>query len=135
MGSAEGFTYDEAISACENQSAVLASTAELYAAWKKGLDKCRAGWLLDHSVRYPINSPRPGCGGGRVGVHTYYSKPNHTYYPEPHARFDAYCLRGKSLFTLILNIFNIFLKWKIHFFFLLVYYLQLTFCLEQIKLQ
>uniref|UniRef100_A0A3Q2DPI7 Aggrecan core protein n=1 Tax=Cyprinodon variegatus TaxID=28743 RepID=A0A3Q2DPI7_CYPVA len=108
VGSAEGFTYDEAISACENQSAVLASTAELYAAWKNGLDKCRAGWLLDHSVRYPINSPRPGCGGGRVGVHTYYSKPNQTYYPEPHARFDAYCLRGKSLFTLILNIFDIF---------------------------
>ncbi|XP_015240327.1 PREDICTED: aggrecan core protein-like isoform X1 [Cyprinodon variegatus] len=97
VGSAEGFTYDEAISACENQSAVLASTAELYAAWKNGLDKCRAGWLLDHSVRYPINSPRPGCGGGRVGVHTYYSKPNQTYYPEPHARFDAYCLRADFL--------------------------------------
>uniref|UniRef100_A0A3B3UR44 Aggrecan a n=1 Tax=Poecilia latipinna TaxID=48699 RepID=A0A3B3UR44_9TELE len=94
VGSAEGFTYDEAASACENHSAVLASTGELYAAWKLGLDKCRAGWLLDRSVRYPVNSPRPGCGE-KSGVHTLYSPPNQTHYPEPDARFDAYCIRGR----------------------------------------
>ncbi|MEQ2185963.1 hypothetical protein GOODEAATRI_023792 [Goodea atripinnis] len=94
VGSAEGFTYDEALSACENRSAVLASTGELYAAWKMGLDKCRAGWLLDRSVRYPINSPRPGCGEEKSGVYTLYSNPNQTHYPETDARFDAYCLRG-----------------------------------------
>ncbi|XP_027869581.1 aggrecan core protein-like isoform X2 [Xiphophorus couchianus] len=93
VGSAEGFTYDEAASACENHSAVLASTGELYAAWKLGLDKCRAGWLLDRSVRYSVNSPRPGCGGEKSGVHTLYSPPNQTHYPEPDARFDAYCIR------------------------------------------
>ncbi|MEQ2195085.1 hypothetical protein XENOCAPTIV_007275 [Xenoophorus captivus] len=93
-GSAEGFTYDEALSACENHSAVLASTGELYAAWKMGLDKCRAGWLLDRSVRYPINSPRPGCGEEKSGVYTLYSNPNQTHYPETDARFDAYCLRA-----------------------------------------
>uniref|UniRef100_A0A3B5KYK1 Uncharacterized protein n=1 Tax=Xiphophorus couchianus TaxID=32473 RepID=A0A3B5KYK1_9TELE len=95
VGSAEGFTYDEAASACENHSAVLASTGELYAAWKLGLDKCRAGWLLDRSVRYSVNSPRPGCGGEKSGVHTLYSPPNQTHYPEPDARFDAYCIRGR----------------------------------------
>ncbi|KAM4596327.1 brevican core protein-like [Fundulus diaphanus] len=95
VGSAEGFTYDEAISACENHSAALASTGQLYAAWKMGLDKCRAGWLLDRSVRYPINSPRPGCGGGKSGVYTLYA--NQTHYPEPDARYDAYCLRADFL--------------------------------------
>ncbi|PWA28999.1 hypothetical protein CCH79_00006349 [Gambusia affinis] len=92
VGSAEGFTYDEAASACENHNAVLASTGELYAAWKLGLDKCRAGWLLDRSVRYPVNSPRPGCGGEKSGVHTLYSPPNQTHYPEVDSRFDAYCI-------------------------------------------
>ncbi|XP_047218411.1 aggrecan core protein-like isoform X2 [Girardinichthys multiradiatus] len=97
VGSAEGFTYDEALSACENHSAVLASTGELYAAWKMGLDKCRAGWLLDRSVRYPLNSPRPGCGEEKSGVYTLYSNPNQTHYPETDARFDAYCLRADFL--------------------------------------
>lgn len=96
MGSAEGFTYDEAAFSCQEQNAVLASTGELYAAWKLGFDKCRAGWLLDHSVRYPINNPRAECGAGKSGVHSVYADPNHTSFPELDARFDAYCFRGKS---------------------------------------
>lgn len=118
MGSAEGFTYDEAASACENHSAVLASTGELYAAWKLGLDKCRAGWLLDRSVRYSINSPRPGCGGEKSGVHTLYSPPNQTHYPEPDARFDAYCIRGRHRHVLAQYL----LKWDICCFLLLIYH-------------
>ena len=95
VGSAEGFTYDEAVSNCQEHNATLASTGELYAAWKMGFDKCRAGWLLDRSVRYPINNPRTECGGGKSGVHTVYAHPNQTHYPEFDARFDAYCFRGK----------------------------------------
>lgn len=97
MGSAEGFTYDEAVSSCQEQNAVLASTGELYAAWKMGFDKCRAGWLVDRSVRYPINKPCPECGAGKSGVHTVYAHHNQTNYPELDARFDAYCFRGKHL--------------------------------------
>uniref|UniRef100_A0A8C6LU23 Aggrecan core protein n=1 Tax=Nothobranchius furzeri TaxID=105023 RepID=A0A8C6LU23_NOTFU len=97
VGSAEGFTYDEAVSSCQNHSAVLASTGELYAAWKMGFDKCRAGWLLDRSVRYPINNPRSECGGGKSGVHTVYAHPNQTRYPELDAKFDAYCFRANVL--------------------------------------
>uniref|UniRef100_A0A3Q2ZCQ7 Aggrecan a n=1 Tax=Kryptolebias marmoratus TaxID=37003 RepID=A0A3Q2ZCQ7_KRYMA len=93
--SAEGFTYDEAASSCQKQGAVLASTGQLYAAWKMGFDKCRAGWLLDRSSRYPINNPRSECGGGKSGVHTVYAHPNQTGYPEPDAKFDAYCFQGK----------------------------------------
>lgn len=97
MGSAEGFTYDEAASSCQEQNALLASTGELYAAWKMGFDKCRAGWLVDRSVRYPINNPRAECGAGRPGVHAVYSHLNQTGYPELGARFDAYCFRGKPV--------------------------------------
>uniref|UniRef100_A0A8C6LU61 Aggrecan core protein n=1 Tax=Nothobranchius furzeri TaxID=105023 RepID=A0A8C6LU61_NOTFU len=105
VGSAEGFTYDEAVSSCQNHSAVLASTGELYAAWKMGFDKCRAGWLLDRSVRYPINNPRSECGGGKSGVHTVYAHPNQTRYPELDAKFDAYCFRGESVLTPLLSHF------------------------------
>uniref|UniRef100_A0A673C519 Aggrecan a n=1 Tax=Sphaeramia orbicularis TaxID=375764 RepID=A0A673C519_9TELE len=94
LGSAEGFTFSQAVSGCLQQNAVLASTAELYAAWRRGFDKCRAGWLSDHSVRYPINSPRAQCGGGAKGVHTVYVHPNQTGYPEDHTLYDAYCIRG-----------------------------------------
>lgn len=97
MGSAEGFTYDQAAASCHEQGAVLASTGELYAAWKLGLDKCRAGWLMDRSVRYPINNPRSECGGGRAGVHMVYAQPNQTSFPSLDSKYDAYCFRGKRL--------------------------------------
>lgn len=94
MSSFEGFTYDEAEAHCQGQNASLASTADLHAAWKQGLDKCRAGWLSDRSVRYPINNPRPQCGGGTTGIHTVYTSPNQTGYPDAHSKFDVYCFRG-----------------------------------------
>ncbi|XP_070687645.1 aggrecan core protein-like [Pempheris klunzingeri] len=97
VGSAEGFTFDEAASSCREQNAVLASTGELYAAWKMGFDKCRAGWLFDRSVRYPINNPRAECGAGKSGVHTVYVQHNQTSYPQPDSRFDAYCFRAEAL--------------------------------------
>lgn len=102
MGSAEGFTYDEAAASCQDQNAILASTGELYAAWRLGFDKCRAGWLLDRSVRYPINNPRAECGSGRTGVHTVYAHSNQTGFPDLHARFDAYCFRGNLITVTIL---------------------------------
>uniref|UniRef100_H3CE81 Aggrecan core protein n=1 Tax=Tetraodon nigroviridis TaxID=99883 RepID=H3CE81_TETNG len=97
LGSAEGFTYDRAAASCHEQGAVLASTGELYAAWKLGLNKCRPGWLMDRSVRYPINNPRSECGGGRPGVHTVYAHPNQTSFPSLDSRYDAYCFRGNRL--------------------------------------
>lgn len=102
MGSAEGFTYEEAVSSCREKTAVLATPGELYAAWKMGFDKCRAGWLADRSVRYPINNPRSECGAGKSGVYTVYTHPDQTGYPEPNSRFDAFCLRGEQSFCYFL---------------------------------
>uniref|UniRef100_A0AAY4CFI1 Uncharacterized protein n=1 Tax=Denticeps clupeoides TaxID=299321 RepID=A0AAY4CFI1_9TELE len=94
VSSVEGFTYDGAVTACQERNATLASTGELHAAWNQGFDTCRAGWLADRSVRYPINEPRERCGGGKTGVHTVYLHPNQTGYPDLHARYDAYCFKG-----------------------------------------
>ncbi|XP_061620994.1 aggrecan core protein-like [Phyllopteryx taeniolatus] len=96
LGSDDGFTYDEAATRCVERNATLASTGELHAAWKQGFDNCRAGWLSDQSVRYPISNPRAECGAGMSGVHTFYTPPNHSG-PDIHDRFDAYCFRADIL--------------------------------------
>ncbi|KAM6973362.1 aggrecan core protein [Aplochiton taeniatus] len=89
----DSFSYDEAVHHCHKLSATLASTGDLYAAWNQGLDKCRPGWLVDRSVRYPITQPRPHCGGGKAGVHTIHAYPNRTGQPDQHSRYDAYCVK------------------------------------------
>ncbi|KAG5839718.1 hypothetical protein ANANG_G00207920 [Anguilla anguilla] len=94
VGSADGFTYAEAVLRCRKQGARLALPGQLYAAWRGGYDKCRAGWLSDRSVRYPLTSPRPQCGEGRTGVYTVYAFHNQTGYPSPHNRYDTYCFRA-----------------------------------------
>uniref|UniRef100_A0A8C5DVM7 Link domain-containing protein n=1 Tax=Gouania willdenowi TaxID=441366 RepID=A0A8C5DVM7_GOUWI len=85
---AEKFSFSDAAAVCTNQGARLASTGELHLAWKEGMDVCNAGWLGDGSVRYPINVPRPQCGGGLLGVQTVYVHSNQTGYPPPESRYD-----------------------------------------------
>ncbi|XP_057691120.1 hyaluronan and proteoglycan link protein 2-like [Corythoichthys intestinalis] len=79
-------TFHEAEVACEEQDGMLASYEQLYRAWTEGLDWCKAGWLQDGSVRYPIISPRPACGAqARPGIRTYSPK------DKKRDRFDAFC--------------------------------------------
>ncbi|KAM4826127.1 aggrecan core protein [Thomomys bottae] len=92
----EQFTFQEAVAFCESQNATLASTGQLYAAWGRGLDRCYAGWLADGSLRYPIVTPRPSCGGDKPGVRTVYLYPNQTGLPDPLSRHHAFCFRGVS---------------------------------------
>uniref|UniRef100_A0A674K6W9 Aggrecan n=1 Tax=Terrapene triunguis TaxID=2587831 RepID=A0A674K6W9_9SAUR len=91
---ANQFTLLEAQEYCESQNATLASVGQLHAAWKLGLDRCRAGWLADGSIRYPIVTPRPACGGDKPGVRTIYLHPNQTGFPDPLSRHHAFCFRG-----------------------------------------
>ncbi|KAM8996943.1 aggrecan core protein isoform 1-T2 [Ara ararauna] len=97
----EKFTFQEAFDKCRSLGARLATTGELYLAWKDGMDVCSAGWLADRSVRYPISRARPNCGGNLVGVRTVYLYVNQTGYPHPHSRYDAICYSGDDVETLV----------------------------------
>nr|XP_020480943.1 aggrecan core protein-like isoform X2 [Monopterus albus] len=90
----DNFSYEEAVQHCQKLNTTLATTGQLYAAWKQGLDKCRPGWLMDRSVRYPITTPTIQCGGGQAGVHIIYAYPNQTGFPDEHSRYDAYCFKA-----------------------------------------
>ncbi|XP_035521589.1 aggrecan core protein-like [Morone saxatilis] len=91
----DSFSFEEAVQHCQKLNTTLATTGQLYAAWNQGLDKCRPGWLMDRSVRYPITTARSHCGGGQVGVHIIYAYPNQTGFPDEHSRYDAYCFKAE----------------------------------------
>lgn len=59
--------FTDAVEACAEQGAVVASPDQLLDAWRDGLDWCNAGWLSDGTVKYPIVHPRGACGGTSNG--------------------------------------------------------------------
>ncbi|XP_070787921.1 neurocan core protein [Pituophis catenifer annectens] len=92
-------TFSEAQKACEENSAVVASPAHLEVAFEDGYDNCDAGWLSDHTVRYPITLSRPGCYGDRnslPGVRSYGKR-------DVSEAYDVYCysreLQGKVFYA------------------------------------
>uniref|UniRef100_UPI0037E78BE4 brevican core protein n=1 Tax=Semicossyphus pulcher TaxID=241346 RepID=UPI0037E78BE4 len=81
------FTFERAREACEEIGAEIATPEQLLAAYHSGYEQCDAGWLSDHSVRYPIQMPREGCFGdmdGLPGVRNYGLL-------EPDELYDVYC--------------------------------------------
>ncbi|XP_054612833.1 versican core protein-like isoform X2 [Dunckerocampus dactyliophorus] len=94
-------TLQEAAVECQKHDAVLASPGQLFAAWGAGLNRCDYGWLSDGSVRYPVNIPRPQCGGGLLGVRTLYKYDNQTGFPDPTDKHGAYCFQAKLAETTV----------------------------------
>lgn len=93
ISSLGNLTFQEAENDCRSQNATLASTGELYAAWRQGLHNCNPGWLSDGSVRYPVQTPN-SCGVNKTGIYTIYANPDQTGFPDPFSRYDAFCIRG-----------------------------------------
>ncbi|XP_040897858.1 hyaluronan and proteoglycan link protein 1-like [Toxotes jaculatrix] len=79
--------FDDAVQACEEQDAVIASYDQLLEAWKGGLDWCNAGWLNDSTVQYPITKPREPCGGSNIGP----GLRNYGRRDKQKNRYDVFC--------------------------------------------
>ncbi|XP_038125930.1 neurocan core protein-like isoform X1 [Cyprinodon tularosa] len=80
-------SFNEAQRACQENSAQMASPAQLWAAYRDGLASCPAGWLADQTVRYSVQLPELGCYG-----HTEYSAGVRNYgKKDPKEMFDVYC--------------------------------------------
>uniref|UniRef100_A0A3B5B103 Neurocan b n=1 Tax=Stegastes partitus TaxID=144197 RepID=A0A3B5B103_9TELE len=80
-------SFADAMRVCVENSATIATPGQLQATFADGFDNCDAGWLSDQTVRYPIQSPRPGCYGDREdspGVRNYGNR-------SPDELFDVYC--------------------------------------------
>ncbi|KAJ8387750.1 hypothetical protein AAFF_G00150510 [Aldrovandia affinis] len=80
-------SFADARRVCLENSARIATPAQLQATFDDGYDNCDAGWLSDRTVRYPIQLPRPGCYGDREdspGVRNYGNR-------APEELFDVYC--------------------------------------------
>ncbi|XP_059197698.1 neurocan core protein [Centropristis striata] len=80
-------SFADAKRVCVENSGVIATPGQLQATFADGYDNCDAGWLSDQTVRYPIQSPRPGCYGDREdtpGVRNYGDR-------SPDELFDVYC--------------------------------------------
>ncbi|XP_051557444.1 neurocan core protein-like isoform X1 [Myxocyprinus asiaticus] len=80
-------SFADAIHACEQNSAEIATPGQLWAAFHSGMNSCALGWLKDQTVRYPIQRPELGCYG-----HTEYSRGVKNYGKrDPDDLFDVYC--------------------------------------------
>uniref|UniRef100_A0A087X787 Neurocan core protein n=1 Tax=Poecilia formosa TaxID=48698 RepID=A0A087X787_POEFO len=84
-------SFADAKRVCIENSATIATPGQLQSTFADGYENCDAGWLADQTVRYPIQSPRPGCYGDREdspGVRNYGSR-------APDELFDVYCFAKK----------------------------------------
>ncbi|XP_057697490.1 neurocan core protein isoform X1 [Corythoichthys intestinalis] len=84
-------SFADAKRVCMENSAAIATPGQLQAAFADGYENCDAGWLSDQTVRYPIQSPRPGCYGDRddsPGIRNYGDR-------FPDELFDVYCFANR----------------------------------------
>ncbi|XP_042354489.1 neurocan core protein-like [Plectropomus leopardus] len=80
-------SFTDAQRACQENSAQMATPAQLWAAFYDGFASCAAGWLDDQTVRYSVQLPELGCYGHKeysAGVRNYGKR-------DPKELFDVYC--------------------------------------------
>jgi len=59
LGARYALTFADAQLACQENSAHIATPAQLWAAFDDGFTSCAAGWLSDQTVRWVPSPPRP----------------------------------------------------------------------------
>nr|XP_057909017.1 brevican core protein isoform X2 [Doryrhamphus excisus] len=84
------FTFERARQACQAIGAQIATPEQLLASFHSGYERCRAGWVSDRSVRYPIWEPRDGCLGNADGL----PEVRNAETLELEQVFDVYCYVG-----------------------------------------
>ncbi|XP_061078377.1 hyaluronan and proteoglycan link protein 3-like [Conger conger] len=90
LESSHGFSFRQALQACEQGGGRMAKVGQLYASWGlTGLDRCDAGWLADGSVRYPITKPRANCGPPEPGVRSF-------GFPSQSQKHGVYCYKPST---------------------------------------
>lgn len=80
-------SFSDAQRACQENSAQIATPAQLWAAYHDNFSSCAAGWLDDQTVRYAVQVPELGCYGHKeysAGVRNYGKR-------DPKELFDVYC--------------------------------------------
>uniref|UniRef100_A0A3B4FIR7 Neurocan b n=1 Tax=Pundamilia nyererei TaxID=303518 RepID=A0A3B4FIR7_9CICH len=80
-------SFSDAQRACQENSAQIATPAQLWAAYHDNFASCSAGWLDDQTVRYAVQVPELGCYGHKeysAGVRNYGKR-------DPKELFDVYC--------------------------------------------
>ncbi|XP_047445642.1 neurocan core protein-like [Mugil cephalus] len=80
-------SFSDAQRACQENSAQIATPAQLWATFHDGFASCAAGWLDDQTVRYSVQLPELGCYGHKeysAGVRNYGKR-------DPKELFDVYC--------------------------------------------
>ncbi|XP_068593903.1 neurocan core protein-like [Cebidichthys violaceus] len=86
-GSRYALSFADARRVCQENSAEMATPAQLWAAHYDGFASCAAGWLYDQTVRYSVQLPVLGCYGHKeysAGVRNYGKR-------DPKELFDVYC--------------------------------------------
>nr|XP_057924466.1 neurocan core protein-like isoform X1 [Doryrhamphus excisus] len=80
-------SFADAKQACQENSAQVATPAQMWAAFYDGFASCAAGWLDDQTVRYSVQSTELNCSGHKeysAGVRNYGKR-------DPKELFDVYC--------------------------------------------
>ncbi|XP_043943785.1 stabilin-2 [Protopterus annectens] len=85
------YTYDEAVEACKNEDAKLATYNQLAYAQQAGFHLCSVGWLDEQKAAYPTAYSSQNCGFGKVGIIDYGIRIN------LNETRDAFCYRMKDV--------------------------------------
>ncbi|KAF7661781.1 hypothetical protein LDENG_00254430 [Lucifuga dentata] len=86
-GTRYALSFKDAQRICQENSAQIATPAQLWAAYYDSFASCAAGWLDDQTVRYSVQMPELGCYGHKeysAGVRNYGKR-------DPNELFDVYC--------------------------------------------